>query len=116
MSFVLRLPLPPSVNAMYRNAQRIGRVKTATYKAWIVEADGYYLLQKKDIRRVSGPCVVQIKVPYTMKGDISNRIKALEDYMVTRELTSDDSLTAKISIERADVVDCVIEVSNASTC
>ncbi len=91
---ILKLPIPPSVNAAYANNKRgrgRGRYKTAKYKAWLEAADGMLLEQKRGLVPVLAPAMVVIKLPMTMRGDISNRIKVVEDYLVSRELTADDS-------------------------
>ena len=96
----LRLPIPPSVNAMYRNVRGRGRVKTGHYRAWLADADKWLLTQRRGLGRVSGPCTVEIFVPASMRGDCSNRIKAAEDFLVSREITGDDRHNWKVSIER----------------
>lgn len=111
---IIVLPVPPSVNAAYANVPRVGRVKTAAYKAWIRQADGYVLSQKARIKPVSGPCEISIRVPLKMRGDVSNRIKLAEDYLVSRGITGDDRNNRKVSIERADVSECEIEIIEVS--
>ena len=116
--FVLTLPIPPSVNAMYRNVAKRGRVKTAAYKAWIVEADQWFMAQRRRNPIISEieftrPCEIAIRVPAKMRGDISNRIKAAEDYLVSRGITRDDKHNRKVSIERDESLTdyCVIIVT-----
>ena len=106
--FLLRLPIPPSVNEMYYNrkgGKGRGRIKTAKYRKWIAEADKWYLEQKKNIQRVTGPYELSIKLP-KIRGDLSNRIKIAEDYLVSREITSDDRYNRKISIEIDETLQC----------
>jgi crossover junction endodeoxyribonuclease RusA len=110
---MITLPVPPSVNAMYRNVMGVGRVKTREYKAWLKEADAYYLMQKSKLSTVTGQVIVAIKVPKGTRGDISNRIKAAEDFLVSRQITGDDRHNIKVSIERANVHQCEIEVTPA---
>ncbi len=90
---ILKLPIPPSVNAAYANnksGKGRGRYKTAKYKAWVIEADKMLLTQKRGLVPVSGPAMVVVKLPMKMRGDVSNRIKVPEDFLVSRGLTSDD--------------------------
>lgn len=113
---ILTLPLPPSVNAAYANVRFVGRVKTKAYRQWLKAADGYFATQKRRIIPISGPCRVKIRLPTNMRGDISNRIKLAEDYLVSRNLTSDDANNVKIGAERAAHVPmgfCEIEVTPA---
>lgn len=104
---VLHLPVPPSVNAMYRNVAKVGRVKTGEYLKWLVVADAHYLSQKRGIKPVTGPCEIAIKLP-RCRGDISNRIKATEDYLVSRGITGDDKHNRKVSIERDGSLTCCV--------
>lgn len=106
-SMIIRLPPPPSVNCLYRNVRGVGRVKTGRYKRWLVMADGYWLAQKRSLRPFVGPLALSIRVPAKGRADCSNLIKAIEDYLVTREITPDDKHNWKVSIERSpEVLDC----------
>lgn len=108
----LRLPIPPSVNAMYRNVPKRGRVKTGAYITWLKLADAHFLEQKRGITPVSGPCEIAIKLP-RCRGDISNRIKAAEDYLVSRGITGDDRHNRKVSIERDESLTlCVVTIKS----
>ncbi len=117
---ILTLPVPPSVNDLTRNVSHKERVKsrgaargrrnTPEYEAWLVQADKAYLMQKRNIKRVTGPLEIKIRLPMNMRGDVSNRIKAAEDYLVSREITGDDKHNWKVSVEKADVENCEIEI------
>jgi Holliday junction resolvase RusA-like endonuclease len=108
MSITLRLPVPPSTNALYRNVPRLGRVKARAYKNWIAAADAHLMAQKRLLVRLSGPLEVWIKLPRGTRGDVSNRIKGLEDYLVSREITGDDRHNARVIVELADVDCCEV--------
>ena len=97
---VLHLPTPPSVNALYRNVHGRGRAKTREYENWIKRADDLYLTQKRTIKPLTGPCEIAIRIPASTFGDVSNRIKAAEDFLVSRGVTGDDKHNRKVSIER----------------
>ena len=104
-TLTINLPLPPSVNALYWNKKGKGRIKTKTYKAWLSEADVWMLPQMRFIAPVTGPCEVKILLP-KVRGDISNRIKAVEDYLVSREITGDDRHNRKVSVEVKESAVC----------
>jgi hypothetical protein len=90
---ILKLPIPPSINAAYGNNKRgrgKGRYKTKVYKDWLIEADQWAWAQWRKLDIVTGPAMVCIKLPMKMRGDISNRIKVAEDFLVSRGLTCDD--------------------------
>jgi Holliday junction resolvase RusA-like endonuclease len=118
---VLRLPVPPSVNALFynrrkgavgRNGKKLrGRGKTDEYKAWLDEADGWLLEQKRGLTPITGPCSMRITIPAKTRGDVSNRIKSVEDFCVSRGLTSDDKNNRKVSIEAGHVACCVVEIT-----
>lgn len=98
----ISLPIPPSVNALYRNVPNIGRVRTSAYNSWVKQADKHFLLQKRSLTPVTGHYAMKISLPKMIRGDVSNRIKAAEDYCVSRGLTADDSQSQSLTIERVD--------------
>jgi len=107
----LDLPIPPSVNDLYANRKRgrgPGRYKTKEYKDWLYRADQSFLAQKWRIDYLHGPCDLHIKVPAKMRGDVDNRIKAVADYLVSRQITADDRFYRKVSIERCEYVSCCV--------
>lgn len=98
-SLRIRLPLCPSVNSLYFNRSRgagRGRIRTARYRKWLREADSYLLAQKH--WKVPGEVSIEIRTS-KLRGDANNYIKAICDYLVSRELTDDDRLHTKVSIE-----------------
>lgn len=101
------LPVPPSTNALYRNVSGSGRVKTAAYNDWLVEADAALYQQSKAVReqqKVEGEFYLSIKLPATCRMDTDNALKALCDYLVSRAITPDDSKCRKINIEKVEGV------------
>lgn len=115
MAIKINLPLAPSVNGLYANAKRGGRFKTKAYRDWLKAADAMLLLQCRDWhgRQVRGPARVHIRVPMKMRGDVDNRAKAPVDFLVSRELTSDDHHNHKVTVERcAEVLPqfCVVTI------
>jgi len=109
----LTLPIPPSTNNLYENGRR-GRYRSQKYDAWIEEA--IYSLGQQKIRDVIiGAFAMQIRVPMNLRGDITNRIKAPEDFLVNQGLIPDDRYAFKVSIERGDVEECEIKVWSIKT-
>lgn len=107
----IRLPLPPSTNALFLNVHGKGRVKTPAYKAWLVEAGLLLKIQRPE--PVVGPYQLEIRVPRKMRGDIDNRLKGASDLLVTYGIIPDDKHAQRISIARADVTEMEIEVRAA---
>jgi Holliday junction resolvase RusA-like endonuclease len=113
MTLRLDLPIPPSVNAAYRNVPGRGRVATDVLKQWKWDA-GWELKAQVHIP-VIGPYAIQILVPEEMPGDIDNRCKAAIDLLVAHGITPDDKFMRRVSSERsADVAfgRCVVVVES----
>lgn len=91
--------LPCSVNAMFRNARGVGRVRTQRYNTWRNAANWQVQEQRPD--QVTGEVEVSVycKKPDKRKRDIDNLIKACLDLLVTNELIEDDSKVMKVSAE-----------------
>ena len=108
---LIRLPVPPSTNAMYFNrkyGKGRGRIKTPAYRKWLVEADGWYLEQKRRlIHPPRVPLSIKIMLP-KIRGDASNRIKAAEDYLVSRGITGDDRHNHEVSVKIVPELDCCV--------
>lgn len=119
MEIVLELPLPPSVNAAFANRRRgkgRGRIKTRAYRSWIDQADRHLLMQKRGLPRepILGQLRLEINVPASMRGDISNRIKLVEDFLVSRDITADDKNNWEVLIKRdKSITCCVVKISIA---
>jgi Holliday junction resolvase RusA-like endonuclease len=113
MSFRLELPLPPSLNACYRNVAGKGRVRTGALRNWRNDAQGHFLLAKKDIEPVSGLYKLTVRIPQAMRGDGDNRLKPIADLLVDLKLTPDDRHCQEFHVIRSpDVREhcCQIEV------
>ena len=89
---VFLLPFPPSVNALYTNVSKVGRVKTPAYKAWKKEAGLRLNLQRP--KKVSGRIRLAIRAvpPDRRKRDLGNLEKAISDFLVDMGVIDDDSL------------------------
>ncbi len=79
--------MPPSVNGMFAGKAR--RYKSPVYKAWIQEA----MLVLKDHPKIGEKVRIAYLIFYKNRkgGDLSNRIKATEDILVSRGILPDDS-------------------------
>lgn len=99
--FSLTLPIPPSANALFKNVWR-GRARTSAYDTWIATA-GYGLRQAAPAP-LPGRYGLMLSLPRRMRGDISNRVKAVEDLLVKHGLIRDDRFSDWILIRRSDDV------------
>lgn len=103
---VLHLPTPPSVNSLYRNVPRVGRVKTTPYKNWCDAADLVlaYQLRGKDLP-IEGPVSCHYTVRNHRSRDLGNYEKALGDILVSAGIIEGDSweYIKEIHLEWGDV-------------
>lgn len=112
---IVKLPVPPSVNELTYNRSvkgKRGRAITTKYRKWLSEADKWLMLdnpRRKRVLPLIGRLSIEIMIPH-IRGDASNRIKAAEDYLVSREITGDDKHNHKISIQFANVDCCIIRI------
>ena len=82
----ITLPVPPSVNAMYRNVPKVGRVKTGAYKAWQKDA----ALMVGHHEPITGPVVVSMAIPENGRRDLDNHAKPILDFINKRGLIDSD--------------------------
>jgi Holliday junction resolvase RusA-like endonuclease len=109
MTIVLDLPLPPSVNRIWRSGR--GRVyKSAAYRGWLAAADAQVLASGYPKQRIAGAFTAHIIVG-RCRGDIDNRAKALLDWLQSREVIRNDKDCTRLTIERGDVEGCRVVVA-----
>ena len=100
------LPLAPSTNSAFANrkgGRGFGRVKSGRYRAWVKQADAFYLYQRLGQEKpVVGPYTCKMIFPSRMRGDLDNRSKLILDWMVRRGLTPDDKHLRGLVLERDD--------------
>lgn len=86
---MLRFDAPPSANNLFRNAIGKGRVKTSAYAAWRMGAGNAIMAQRPG--RVPGRYGIAIQIKRaSLRSDLSNRCKAVEDILVTMGIVDDD--------------------------
>ena len=97
---LIRLPICPSTNGLFKSAGRL-RVVSDAYEAWRTLAG-----LKLNLHRVEpfgrAPVQIDISVNEDLKGDIDNRIKAPLDLLVKHGIIEDDRFVRRVSIERAN--------------
>lgn len=106
----LRLPKPPTTNTLYVNRPGRGRVKADRYRTWICAAQSYLIGQPR--WRVEQPCVLDLTVKKSgrIKEDISNRIKAVEDFLVDQGYLADDRLVIEVRARWGNVDGCEVRM------
>lgn len=106
----LRLTVPPSANELTRNTSakeraafhtKRSRRKTAKYAQWLVDTGWSIRAQSTPPRLIAGPNYrVVIRLNTKIRGDISNRIKAIEDALVKNGVMVDDRFVFTLHVER----------------
>lgn len=103
------IPVPPSTNALFRNVAGKGRVRTERYKTW-AQAAGWAINMQKP-QKISGPVALDITMERQRStADLSNRIKGLEDLLVTMGVIDDDKHVQAIAIRWGDVPGCLVTI------
>ena len=100
MSVQIILPMPPSVNGLFAGKTR--RYRSKSYEAWIVEAGLRLNLQRPS--PCFGPVHLALEVEEQRtkrRQDLSNRIKAVEDLLVSHGIIEGDDqrFVRKITME-----------------
>lgn len=90
---MIKLPLPPSVNALYGGGSKQRRFKSKAYKAWLLEAE--FAAKNQDLTIDD---FYQSKVelhyiyyfPDKRSRDCENYCKAVSDFLVAQQIIEDD--------------------------
>jgi len=94
------IPIPPSTNALYRNVQGRGRVKTQRYLTWQRAAGNAIAAQ--ETHPIHGDVEVSIFVPRDNRRDIDNYCKATLDLLVMHKLIDDDRYITVLHVTKLD--------------
>ena len=86
----LDLPAPPSVNALWRNVQGIGRARTPRYRAWATDAGWQLRAQRPPL--ISGPVEVPLAVGTPKRPrDLDGYFKGVLDLLESGNVLTNDS-------------------------
>jgi len=89
VAVTFQLPVPPSVNELFRNVPGKGRVKTRVYDDWRAHALTSIRLQK--LAPVDGHVLIRLNIEMAGdRSDLDNRVKAIFDAIVEAKIISDD--------------------------
>lgn len=93
VAVTFQLPVPPSVNELFRNVPGKGRVKTRVYDDWRAHALTSMRLQK--LAPVAGHVLIRMNIEMAGdRADLDNRVKAIFDAIVEAKIIRDDSLVS----------------------
>lgn len=114
------IPMPPPLSALTTNRKGGGRCSTERYRIWALAAG--HDLNRAKCKPVQGPVDIRLSlepprnkdgsIPKT-KNDCSNRIKAVEDLLVSHGLIVDDGYPFVMSTQAEwveGVKGCVVAV------
>lgn len=91
------MPMPPSVNQIFRNLKGKGRVKTSEYHDW--RAFAVTAIRRQQIGALTGRVLVLFGVErMSLTADIDNRIKAMLDAIVEAGVIADDRYVTGFAI------------------
>jgi Holliday junction resolvase RusA-like endonuclease len=95
------VPMPPSTNTLFINIPGRGRVKNGKYRTWQLEA---IPILRTSLTPIQGAVKMHyhLSLGTSFRGDISNRIKALEDAVVEAGIIEGDThkIVSEILITR----------------
>jgi crossover junction endodeoxyribonuclease RusA len=98
----LKIPPPPSVNALFANVAGRGRVRSARYRQWATQA-GWMLQSQRALwpAIVAGqPYSVALRLPVDYRSDIDNAAKGPIDLLVSLGIVPDDRLMVELLISK----------------
>lgn len=102
VEIVIDLPMPPSVNRIWR-ARRAGKARVSIspeYDQWKRHADRLAIATGacRGVKKIMGKFEAQI-VLQRQRGDLDNRVKGVLDWAQSRELTHDDQNCERLVVE-----------------
>lgn len=114
MTFTIRLPVPPSTNALFttfHNGRGIERAKTKAYKAWITAAG--WAINTQRPKPIKGRVNVWVGIPRNNRRDLDNHLKAIFDLLVGMSLIEDDRKIERIAAVWHNEPEAHVEVTAA---
>lgn len=111
----LTLPMPPSVNAMFKDRRAGGgrtRAKSKKYRDWLIEAGTILMIQRPP--KITGDVVVDYTFgPRHRLADVFNREKAVSDLLVKHGVIEDDRRIVDGRVRWGDVQGVRVRVGSA---
>jgi Holliday junction resolvase RusA-like endonuclease len=101
----LRLPFPPSVNALWKHGGLTGVYRSPRYMSWLNVAGNELNRQKPGC--ITGSYRIRITLGRrdAKRRDQDNFAKAISDLLVHHHVVSDDSLATSTTIDWSDRID-----------
>jgi Holliday junction resolvase RusA-like endonuclease len=115
MNFTLCLPFPISANRLWRKSRSVIHI-SREYKTWKIEAEGWFMQQKKATKPVAGNFNYHITLDERRRKqarDGDNRGKCVLDFIQRMGLIEDDKLANKGTWEWGQADGCIVTVEAA---
>jgi crossover junction endodeoxyribonuclease RusA len=115
MTFTLNLPMPPSVNSIWRTGRNRRTGKSVTYldkkyTAWIVEADAM-LLAQKPLPKITGHFTAILTLDQNRRrGDADNRVKGVLDLLQRVGIIENDRFADRITVQWGEADGCSVQL------
>lgn len=91
------MPMPPSVNQLFKNLPGKGRVKTDQYFDW--RAFAVTAIRRQGVGGMTGRVIIIFGVErLSLSADVDNRIKAMLDAMVEAKVLEDDRFVTAFAV------------------
>lgn len=100
---MIELPLPPSLNTMFRNVPGVGRVKTGDYKTWQKRASTALTFAAWDVP--AKPYIITIRLNIDHRSDVDNRVKPVLDLLVRHGVIEGDQWVNELHVYRDRTVE-----------
>lgn len=103
----IRLPYPPSTNAIWRavldKGGNIRNIKSEEYRSWLAKAAAEYL-RTFPRPKMRGAYLMTLTAdrPDNRRRDLSNLVKSAEDFLVSHQIVESDHLAQRIVLEWSD--------------
>ncbi len=103
VAVTFHLPIPPSVNELFRNVPGKGRVKTQVYNDW--RAHALTSIRMQQLTPIDGHVLIRLNVEMAgNRADLDNRVKAIFDAIVEAKIIRDDSLVTGFLVAKLPAV------------
>ncbi|MDE2103461.1 MAG: RusA family crossover junction endodeoxyribonuclease [Patescibacteria group bacterium] len=116
----LNLPIPPSLNASYRNVAGVGRVKTDVLRRWIALAEWAAKAELVKQSRAQPVFASDVSVDILIerpnaRRDLDNCAKAVLDLCTKLKVWDDDKRVIDLHLRWAPIDGCTVTVSEVPT-
>lgn len=115
MIATIRLPMPPSVNSLWRSYNNPKTRKLVVYRSrkytdWIVNADAM-LLAQKPLPKIAGHFSVIVTLDQSKRrGDADNRLKPVLDQLQRAGIIEDDKYADKVAVLWGEADGCSVQL------